>query len=292
MAVPWAQIVQAGGDLIGSIIGATTTADINKQNLAFQREQQNYDRGLQQEMFRREDNAIQRRIADLKRAGLSPVLAAGQGAQAGPVVKSEAPQINRVPDFGDIAKSAGRMPGAALDLEAALLRNEQMGANIAQTKAQTALTESQIALAELDTKYKGETLSDRIGQMFHTARITEEGNISASLDNLLKRMKVTANLAEAGRGQEGGIELTQFEQKLGLDPRRIDEKERALIKKARADAVAAGIGAEFDQLMLDYERDIGRILKGAGDVGNILKAGIDVFRNRTPRSSVIHVRGR
>lgn len=40
----------------------------------------------------REDNAVQRRVADLRRAGLSPVLAAGQPAQAGPAMRIDATQ--------------------------------------------------------------------------------------------------------------------------------------------------------------------------------------------------------
>jgi hypothetical protein len=69
-------------------------SDANAQNIAFQREQNEITR-------QREDNSIQRRVADLKAAGLNPVLAAGQGAASAPMTapraeaaRSEASKIN------------------------------------------------------------------------------------------------------------------------------------------------------------------------------------------------------
>lgn len=56
----------------------------------------NYQKSIQQQIFQREDNAVQRRSADLKKAGLSKVLAAGDAAGAGSVVSTSAPESDIV----------------------------------------------------------------------------------------------------------------------------------------------------------------------------------------------------
>lgn len=76
--------------------GQFTTGILNYKQ---QKKQLKYQKKLQKEMFRREDTAHQRAVADLRAAGLSPTLAAGAGASAGPVVQTQAPEI----DLGSMA---------------------------------------------------------------------------------------------------------------------------------------------------------------------------------------------
>lgn len=70
---------------------------LNKEYAAknFQLQQQafNYQQQLNQLQMDREDNAFQRRVADLKRAGLSPLMAT-EGAQAGNLLSGNAPQMD------------------------------------------------------------------------------------------------------------------------------------------------------------------------------------------------------
>lgn len=104
---------------------------INQQNYQAMKEQQKYERQLQQTMFNREDSSIQRRAKDMRMAGLSKTLAAGSGAQAGPVIKSTPPSMGT----SHIDKQFQQT-----QMKIALMTQ---AADIARTQAQTKLIETQ-----------------------------------------------------------------------------------------------------------------------------------------------------
>ena len=117
---------------IGSFIatGVSKVSDFFTQKRQFE-----YDKKVQEKTWEREDNAIQRRVDDLTKAGLSPVLAAGTGAQASPPIRAQVP-----------GAGLGNAAVEAMQLRTALMRQKQ---DIATSAAQEKLNQIQAENANL-----------------------------------------------------------------------------------------------------------------------------------------------
>lgn len=132
--------------LTGMLAGAAVDAGVGIFNAANQWSNQEYMKKMQKEAWDREDTATQRRVVDLKRAGLSPVLAAGSAAQSSSPIRTEAPQINGI---------------KGLETASTMLNLAQAKTQMAQTTAQTKLTEMQANKVALENEYLKQTMDTR-----------------------------------------------------------------------------------------------------------------------------------
>lgn len=102
-----------------------------------------YQDQLQGEIFSREDNAVQRRMADLQQAGLNPNLAAGSAANAGGIVgRSTTPQTNFGAGIGQMLDAANAVSQLKKqETENQILNNQK---EISEIDKQLAYRENQL----------------------------------------------------------------------------------------------------------------------------------------------------
>ncbi len=183
-----------------------------------------YQKNLQQQIFGREDTAVQRRVADLEKAGLSKTLAAGDGAGSGSVV-STSPFSGSTPMQSpvDLLSSALQVSQAAAQIRKTNAETENLikegkvkdsqviftDAQTAYVKAQTAvatknydmmdLTAEQIKATNEKTQKEIEKLSSEIASIDLNTDIKEWEFLNLYPEELKIKIEQYMNLQREGR---------------------------------------------------------------------------------------------
>lgn len=183
---------------IGKLI---TDIVVGNKNERLEKEKFEYDKELQQQIFSREDNAVQRSAADFEAAGLSKTLAAGNSARAGAVVSTSAPQFRQDLKFDQVEKVLGIKAG-----EIAVKQGQE---NISKTQEENKYIKLQQDKIIEDTRFMKEmnplrkeeqtfsnlfadrTLEIRVKQVRETANQTVIRNENIRLDNQLKKYQMS-----------------------------------------------------------------------------------------------------
>lgn len=200
-------LINAGANLLGNVFGIYSADKQNTRNLNFQKEVFEYQKGLNQTMMEREDSSYQRKMADMQRAGLNPVLAAGgAGATSHPGTAPTAPKSEM--DY--------------TMMQDMVLRMGQMAADISRTKAEAERLRKQ---SEVDDRRLD--LEKWKAERDHEFREKELGISGMRADTESKAQQSLASLQRHQEGHMTDQQLTASLQRQGMD---ID-RQRDIIKK-------------------------------------------------------------
>lgn len=182
-----------------------------------------WQKKMQRTAWSREDSAVQRRVADLKKAGLSPTLAAGSAASSsGPIqIKPAQWDGNPVTKGLDAQGTALALMSAKENIartqaetELVRLQQEKTRADIANLEVMNPLRQQSQKIKNIIAEQTTDAVIQRAWQELRTsnsqellndvrAEYTRELEINARLDGLLKQVQVQV----AEKARDMGITL-------------------------------------------------------------------------------------
>lgn len=275
-------------DLWDDVTGTKQTKATNKANIQLQREQRDWEEQMS-------NTAVQRRMADLRAAGVNPLLAAGQPAEVPNVAPA---QVQRGPSLAQGVSSAMEAYNTfgASKLLSAQAENQSAEARYKNTIAdatafqlhsqgvlneqQTTESQSRVALNSLEGEYKSalvqKTLMDTaVASKMIGLTEAQTKEVAAKISQI--GQLVEQSKAETGRAWQQAAESGMNRIKEGLTVQTMRAVQEATIKMAELEAEKANnlIG----ESRAIKEAQSGWLYEQATKFGQMFKAGIGAAIN-------------
>ena len=210
---------------------ALNTAKYNKkaiqqgqENLQMQKEQMEYTKLLNEEIMKREDTAYQRQVNDLRKAGLSPLMADNGGAGAGGTITPyEAPQ-NTI-DYNALGTNFNT---AMANIASNKFMQQDLNIKSSATNAQNEKTNAEAEAIKIENLHREE---EHLANLENTKNKTDEikQQIEESKARIVNMKKEHAlNVAKHTEERKNNdkmrqqIEMQLMEQQLGLEMQRLN----------------------------------------------------------------------
>ena len=258
-------------------------------NASMSAQQFEYQKQLQKKIFEREDAAVQRRVADLEKAGLSKTLAAGSSAGAGAVVSTEAPKsdvLSRV-----IAAQQMQKTQAEIKYTENLAANEatkngliqaqikKYFQDIAQSEAMTLLYSNQAEAVGVDSSYKKQMIEEskaRVAKIWSDIGYTEAQFPLVEQRAELIRSQIALNYGNAVTHEERRALIQAELRKSGVTSDKIEaetQQVEAYLDLLEQQVVGIQLDNEFKELEYFYAESTGQKM---GTSSDFLGIGVSV----------------